>query len=69
MPITAGPALADTITCESKGGRESYCRTNTHGGVYLQTQLSGNGCYQGVIALAGLQGLAAGSNELVVGGG
>jgi hypothetical protein len=43
----AGPALADSITCESKGGRENYCRTNTNGGVYLQTQLSGNGCYQG----------------------
>jgi hypothetical protein len=43
----AGPALADTITCESQGGRERYCRANTNGGVYLQTQLSGNGCYQG----------------------
>jgi len=44
---TVAPALADTIRCESDNGRERYCRGNTRGGVYLQTQLSSSGCYQG----------------------
>lgn len=40
------PALADSITCESDG-RERYCPINTRGGVYLSSQLSRTGCYQG----------------------
>ena len=44
---TVAPALADTIRCESSNGRENYCRGNTRGGVYLSTQLSSSGCYQG----------------------
>ena len=44
---TVAPALADTIRCESSNGREQYCRGNTRGGVYLSTQLSSSGCYQG----------------------
>lgn len=43
----AGPALADTIRCESDNGRERYCPVNTRGGVVLSTQLSSSGCYQG----------------------
>jgi hypothetical protein len=41
------PALAETIRCESKDGRERYCSTNTSRGVNLVTQLSSRGCYQG----------------------
>jgi hypothetical protein len=41
------PALAETITCESINGRERFCPANTRGGVYLQSQLSRDGCYQG----------------------
>lgn len=43
----ATPALADTVRCESTNGRERYCNANTRGGVWLQTQLSSSGCYQG----------------------
>ncbi len=43
----ATPALADTVRCESNNGRERYCSANTRGGVWLQTQLSSSGCYQG----------------------
>ncbi len=43
----AGPALAETIRCESNQGRERFCSANTRGGVYLQSQLSRDGCYQG----------------------
>lgn len=43
----AAPALADSITCESLDGRERYCGANTRGGVYLSTQLSSRGCFQG----------------------
>jgi hypothetical protein len=41
------PALAETITCESRDGRERFCPANTRGGVYLSAQLSREGCYQG----------------------
>jgi hypothetical protein len=43
----AVPALAETITCESVNGRERFCPANTRGGVYLSSQLSREGCYQG----------------------
>ncbi len=43
----AGPALAETVRCESDNGRERYCPINTRGGVTLSTQLSSSGCYQG----------------------
>lgn len=33
-----------TITCESKGGQYSYCRTDTHGRVSLERQLSNTPC-------------------------
>jgi hypothetical protein len=42
-----GPALADTVRCESVDGRERYCNANTRNGVDLVTQLSSRGCYQG----------------------
>lgn len=41
------PALAETITCGSDNGRERFCPVNTRGGVWLETQLSASGCYQG----------------------
>ena len=33
-----------TITCESRGDRYNYCRTNTYGEVYLDRQLSDAPC-------------------------
>ncbi|WP_448579508.1 DUF3011 domain-containing protein [Thermaurantiacus sp.] len=41
------PGLAQSILCESVRGRENYCPVNTQGGVYLQSQLSRDPCYQG----------------------
>jgi hypothetical protein len=46
MVLATGVAAADTVTCESVGGQEKYCRTNTNGGVYLETQLSHSPCRQ-----------------------
>lgn len=40
-------AIADSITCESNDGRQQYCRADTRGGVWLETQLSRAPCRQG----------------------
>jgi hypothetical protein len=38
------PGQQATIRCESKGGQEAYCRTNTKGRVRLERQLSDAPC-------------------------
>jgi hypothetical protein len=44
----AQQAAADyTLTCESNSGQTRYCPVNSDGKVYLQTQLSRSGCYEG----------------------
>jgi hypothetical protein len=41
-------AAADyTVTCESTSGQTRHCPLNSDGRVYLQTQLSRAGCYEG----------------------
>jgi hypothetical protein len=41
------PAMAETIRCESRDNRETFCGANTSRGVELVQQLSSRGCYQG----------------------
>lgn len=48
-PYSFGPSVnrpdrARTITCESRGGKSAYCRTNTRGRVRLVRQLSDSPC-------------------------
>lgn len=46
--VASEPAFADRlVTCESHNNNRAYCRVDTRGGVYLQSQLSSAGCYQG----------------------
>jgi hypothetical protein len=40
-------ALADRVTCESRGGNRANCRMDTSGGVNLVKQLSSTPCRQG----------------------
>ena len=41
---TRGEKRGRSITCESRGERYNYCRTNTYGRVYLDRQLSDAPC-------------------------
>jgi hypothetical protein len=44
--LGARSAEAETIRCESQGGRYQVCSANTSGGVRLSQQLSSQGCWQ-----------------------
>jgi len=46
MLLGARAAEAETIRCESQGGRYQVCSANTSGGVRLTQQLSSQGCWQ-----------------------
>jgi Protein of unknown function (DUF3011) len=46
--VYGGSAKADyDLTCESSNGQTRNCPTNSAGQVYLKTQLSRSGCYEG----------------------
>jgi len=47
LMLFSSSALADRVTCESKGGNRTNCRMDTSGGVNLVKQLSGTPCRQG----------------------
>jgi hypothetical protein len=44
--LGARAAQAETIRCESQGGRYQVCSADTRGGVRLTQQLSSQGCWQ-----------------------
>jgi hypothetical protein len=46
MLLGASAAQAETIRCESQGGRYQVCSADTRGGVLLSQQLSSQGCWQ-----------------------
>lgn len=46
MLFGARPAEAETIRCESDGGRYRVCSVDARGGVRLTRQLSSQGCWQ-----------------------
>ncbi|MBL8250567.1 MAG: DUF3011 domain-containing protein [Candidatus Competibacter sp.] len=45
--LSAAPARADTLVCESHDGQTNRCSADTRGGVRLVTQYSKHGCYEG----------------------